>query len=313
MEKGVNKSRSFIHNYPDFLPFMRVWPFRSKSVSETESIRNRRDQYMGYLYQLLLNNLRRGTSPPCIAGEILQTGAHGLTEANLRSICLTMVSAGLDTIPVNIVACIGHLANSDYGLELQHAAYTSILEVYGTRSAALEGCARDEQYVPYVLALIKETLRYTTSQPISLPRQTVGADIMYAPGVCIPAGTILLLNTVAGNFDEQRFSNPTMFDPRRYLLFPKDNSGTTKAKLTHQEHLGFGAGSRMCLGYKLAEREMYVMLVHLILNFVVLPAKSPELAEGMKTYDGDLEKRFGNVASMVLETEPFSVRFVPRM
>lgn len=294
VEKEINLSRSTVHNKQDYLPFLRVWPFTQPS--STHQVRQRRDAYMNKLLEMLKANVAAKNAPSCITGNILQrdtNSASAITEQELRSICLTMVSAGLDTIPSTIISCVGHLSNPIYGQKIQERACEAIREAY-PEGDAWTRCVGDE-FIPYLLMLIKETMRYSTAQPISLPRQTV-SDIIYNNAL-IPAGTVLLMNTLAANFDASHYQNPFAFEPERFR----------ESKHGEIDHMGFGVGSRMCAGWKLAEREMYVVIVRLILKFRILPAANK--ADMMET---NIYKTFASVNNMVVEPCPFFVRLEHR-
>lgn len=293
VEKEIIHARSVVHNKEDYIPLTRIWPTKTRNA---ESFRRRRDVYMNKLLDMLKKNIESHDCPPCITGNILKSRAacnQDLTDQELRSICLTMVSAGLDTIPATVVFCIGYLSHSTFGQAIQAKAHAAIQEFYGhvnAWSACLTG-----EYVPYISMLIKETLRYSSIQPISLPRETIG-NIVYNNSV-IPSGTILLMNTLACNFDATYYHEPFKFDPERFR-----NSDTKEL-----DHMGFGAGSRACAGAKLAEREMYVMLVRLILKFRMLPPKNK--AREMQT---NIFKIFNSVDNMVVDPPPFFVHLEHR-
>jgi len=106
------------------------------------------------------------------------------TTDEIKSICLTMVSAGLDTVPGNLIMGIAYLT-SPHGQEIQKQAYSEIMEVYPDGDA-WERCLLEEK-VPYVTAFVREVLRFFTVIPICLPRTSI-KDIEYQDAV-IPAGT----------------------------------------------------------------------------------------------------------------------------
>jgi phenylacetate 2-hydroxylase len=108
--------------------------------------------------------------------------------AEVKSICLTMVSAGLDTVPGNLIMGIAYLASED-GQSIQNKAYDAIMEVY-PNGDAWERCLVEEK-VPYVTALVKEILRFWTVIPICLPREST-KDIQWN-GATIPAGTTFFM------------------------------------------------------------------------------------------------------------------------
>jgi phenylacetate 2-hydroxylase len=99
-----------------------------------------------------------------------------------------MVSGGLDTIPGHLIMGLGYLA-SPHGQEIQERAYREILCVYPDGDA-WERCLAEEK-VPYITALVKETLRFWSVVPMGLPRVSVN-EIPWQ-GAIIPAGTTFIM------------------------------------------------------------------------------------------------------------------------
>jgi hypothetical protein len=95
-----------------------------------------------------------------------------------------MVSAGLDTVPGNLIMGIAYLSSA-HGQEIQETAYQEIMKVYPEGNAWTQ-CLIEEK-VPYVTAFVREVLRFYTVIPICLPRVSI-KDIKYEDAV-IPAGT----------------------------------------------------------------------------------------------------------------------------
>lgn len=71
-------------------------------------------------------------------------------------------------------------------------------------------------------------------------------------------------NAWAADYDPTHFKDPNSFLPERYLDVP-EGAGTP--------HYGYGAGSRMCAGSHLANRELYTAFIRLISAFHILPPK----------------------------------------
>ncbi|KAL1953678.1 hypothetical protein VTO42DRAFT_2389 [Malbranchea cinnamomea] len=256
VERVVSNFRSTSNNWQDYIPLLRLWPSRD---SEAKEYRERRDRYLSLLLDMLRERIANGTDKPCITGNILKDPEAKLNEAELKSICLTMVSAGLDTVPGNIIMGVAYLS-TPHGQEIQERAYNEIMKVY-PNGDAWERCLVEEK-VPYITALVKEVLRFWTVIPICLPRVSV-KDIPWN-GAVIPAGTTFFMNAWAADYDSKHFTNPTEFNPDRYLNVP-DGSGTP--------HYAYGAGSRMCAGSHLANRELYTAFLRLISAFRIVPAK----------------------------------------
>ena len=181
VERGVGNFRSTSNNWQDYVPLLRLLPGTS---NEANSFRKRRDVYMDRLLSTLQDQIKNGTDKPCITGNIIKDPEaklnHGTSsrpfstafDANMlldeiKSICLTMVSAGLDTVPANLIMGIAYLA-TPAGQQIQQRAYDEIMKVYPNNDA-WEQCIFEEK-IPYITALYKEILRYWCVVPISLPR-----------------------------------------------------------------------------------------------------------------------------------------------
>lgn len=307
VERGVSNFRSTSNNWQDYIPLLRLWPSQS---NEAVKFRERRDVYMDRLLKGLKERIDLGTDKPCITGNILKDPEAKLNEgisvplplprsdanlplAEIKSICLTMVSAGLDTVPGNLIMGIAYLA-SEQGQGIQARAYSEIMKAYPNNDAWTQ-CLHEEK-IPYVTALYKEILRYWTVIPICLPR--VSIKPIEWNGAIIPAGTTFYMNAYAADYDATHFSNPYTFDPERYLDVP-DGAGTP--------HYGYGAGSRMCVGSHLANRELFTAFVRLISAFRFMPPKDPRDAPVLDCLEA-------NALPTSLTTEPkyFKVGFKPR-
>lgn len=189
-----------------------------------------------------------------------------------------MVSAGLDTVPGNLIMGLAYLS-SEHGQEIQQKAYDEMMTVYPDGDA-WEKCLVETK-LPYISAFVKEVLRFFTVIPICLPRQSI-KDIVYEDAV-IPAGTTFYMvgsfpaltiqtkhklmysqNAYGADYDATHFKDPKSFVVERYLDSPE--GGTP--------HYAYGAGSRMCAGSHLANRELYTAFVRLISAFHIVPPKN---------------------------------------
>lgn len=205
VEREISNFRSTSNNWQDYIPLLRIWPSRNQKAKE---FRERRDAYLSHLLDMLKERIAKGTDKPCITGNILKDPEAKLNEgenakvvwfsrstekltytpAEIKSICLTMVSAGLDTVPGNLIMGIAYLS-SPHGQEIQKRAYDEIMKVYPDGDA-WERCLVEEK-VPYITALVKEVLRFWTVIPICLPRVST-KEIPWKNAV-IPAGTTFFM------------------------------------------------------------------------------------------------------------------------
>ncbi|EMT71261.1 Cytochrome P450 76A2 [Fusarium odoratissimum] len=289
VEREISNFRSTSNNWQDYVPLLRLWGAQNSSAEE---FRVRRDKYLSDLLANLKSRIDNGTDKPCITGNILKDPTAKLNDAEIKSICLTMVSAGLDTVPGNVIMGIAYLA-TEHGQKIQAKALKEIYKVY-PNGEAWERCLVEEK-VPYVTALVKEILRFWTVIPICLPRESI-KDIPYQ-GAVIPAGTKFFMNAYAADYDETRFANPYEFNPERYI----------DDKEVGTPHYAYGAGSRMCAGSHLANRELYTAFIRLITAFEILPPKDKKDFPVMDCIECN-----ANPTSLTTDPKPFKVGFKPR-
>lgn len=92
-------------------------------------------------------------------------------------------------------------------------------------------------------------------------------DISFPSRQVIPAGTSFYMNAYGAHYDDTHFKNPFEFNPDRYLT---DNSIDDASATRGTPHYGYGAGSRMCIGSHLANRELYTAFLRVITAFEIV-------------------------------------------
>lgn len=292
VERGVSNFRSTSNNWADYVPALRWLPGSTKSPIE---FKDRRTKYMKHLLDMLKERMANGTDKPCITGNILKDPEAKLNDAEIDSIGLTMVSAGLDTVPGNLIMGLAFLSTPQ-GQIVQKKAFDDIQSVYPDGDA-WQKCLQEDK-VPYVTAFYKEVLRYWTVIPISLPRVSI-KDVTYN-GAVIPAGTTFYMNAYAADYDTEHFKDPYAFNPDRYLKTSAEDDDV----VTGTPHFGYGAGSRMCAGSHLANRELFVAFVRLITAFEIV---SPRDARDEPIMDA--LKANALPTSLTMEPKKFKVGF----
>lgn len=119
----------------------------------------------------------------------------------------------------------------------------------------------DMSNLVYLQAIIKETLRLYPAGPLSLPHESM-EDCTVA-GYHIPAGTRLLVNLSKIHRDPSVWSNPTEFQPERFLTTHKDYD----VRGQHFEFMPFSSGRRMCPGVSFALQVLQLTLATLLQGF----------------------------------------------
>ncbi|KIX94347.1 uncharacterized protein Z520_10057 [Fonsecaea multimorphosa CBS 102226] len=289
VERELGTLRGVAHCWQDYIPIMRLWPSYRKHAS---SLRQRRDDYLLEFYEELVRRIAEGTDVPSITGSVIKDPEAKLSENELKTVSLTMVAAGLDTLPSNINMTIAYLS-CPHGQEIQKRAYEELMRTYPDGDG-WHACLENET-CEYLIALVKETLRFWSTINLSITRQSV-KDIEYK-GVTFPAGTPFVMNNYAANHDWSQFKDPDTYNPERYLGVP--NVGI--------QQMSYGAGARMCEGAHLANRELYVIFARLILGFHIRETSDIQSRPNLDPIDCN-----SLMTGMVTQPKPFKVKFVPR-
>ncbi|TPX14009.1 uncharacterized protein E0L32_000403 [Thyridium curvatum] len=137
--------------------------------------------------------------------------------------------------------------------EVQLKAQREIDSVVGTRR--LPGF-EDREGLPYIDALVKETIRWWPVAPMGFPH-TVGKEISYN-GLCIPQGALLLPAVWWFLHDPEVYLDPGTFDPGRFLAPRNEPDPSSEA---------FGYGRRICPGRFLADSNLYLNIVQTLAIF----------------------------------------------
>ncbi|GJS99448.1 geraniol 8-hydroxylase-like protein [Tanacetum coccineum] len=113
--------------------------------------------------------------------------------------------------------------------------------------------------LPYLNAVIKETMRLHLSVPLLVPHKT---EIEVKLGeYVVPKNTQILVNAWAMARDPSYWEDPVMFKPERFLGNDLDYKGQ------HFEFIPFGSGRRMCPRIPLAHRVVSLMVASFVYHF----------------------------------------------
>ncbi|XP_024050560.1 cytochrome P450 1B1 [Terrapene carolina triunguis] len=153
-------------------------------------------------------------------------------------------------------------------------------------------CAEDQPHLPYVMAFLYESMRFSSFVPVTIPHATtVDTSIM---GYFIPKDTVIFINQWSVNHDPEKWSNPEDFEPTRFL----DENGFINKDLTSNVMI-FSLGKRRCIGEELSKMQLFLftsILVHQC-NFIANPNE-----------DSKMEFTYG----LTIKPKPFTVNVTLR-
>ena len=137
----------------------------------------------------------------------------------------------------------------------------------------------DVQKLPYLKAIVKETMRMQPASPLLVPRETIekcGID-----GFEIPPKTLVFVNAWAIGRDPEFWENPEEFSPERFIGSSIDFRGQDF------QLIPFGAGRRICPGLYLGAAMVELTLANLLYSF------DWETPAGMRREDIDTDSKPG--------------------
>nr|QOI02200.1 Cytochrome P450 superfamily protein [Camptotheca acuminata] len=200
-------------------------------------------------------------------------GPDRMTENNVNIVIMEMFFAGSETTSISIEWGFAELLRHPH---IMKKLREEIDRVVGPNRKVEEA---DMDSLPYMQAVVKESLRLHPALPLLLPRNTM-EDTDYM-GYLIPKDTQVFVNAWAIGRDPDSWDDPLKFNPDRFL------GSSVEYKGQHFELIPFGSGRRICIGFPLAHRVVHLALATLVQTF------DWEFGSGVTPETMDMEERLG--------------------
>ncbi|KAF9025565.1 cytochrome P450 [Hymenopellis radicata] len=113
----------------------------------------------------------------------------------------------------------------------------------------------DRPSLPYIEAILRETLRWQPVAPVGVPHVSTEDDIYR--GMLIPKGTMVIANIKGMTLDETVYHEPYRFDPERFLS--KADGGREEPFIQP-----YGFGRRICPGRFFADSSLWIAVTMLL-------------------------------------------------
>ncbi|KAF4335029.1 oxidoreductase [Fusarium beomiforme] len=151
----------------------------------------------------------------------------------------------------------------------------------------------DRNNLPYVSALIKETLRWIPVTPMGVAH-SADEDIHYKEYV-FPKGSVFLPATWWFLHDPAIYQDPSSFDPDRYLV-PRNEP--------NPDFASFGFGRRICPGRFLADESLFITISRLLAAF--------EISKAVDEQGNEIEPDISITPGMIGRIRDFPYQIKPR-
>ena len=203
-----------------------------------------------------------------------------------------LIAAGADTTSLTLAAVLFYLVRNT---RVMRILQDEIQSAFPAGSADL---TTPSQLIalPYLRAVIDETLRLAPPVPSLLPREVLKGGLTIN-GTFIPEGTIVGVPAYAIHRTPEYFPDPEEFIPERWLTTDSESNVSNDrtqsssspspdlprtrhpVSLARQAFIPFSQGSRGCIGRQLAYYELHTALAHLLYRFEIRLARDPETEE----------------------------------
>ncbi|KAI5791972.1 cytochrome P450 [Geopyxis carbonaria] len=198
---------------------------------------------------------------PTIIGRLLSPDAQkagrelAVTDAVLRDECLVFLIAGTDPVARGVTYALWYLAQHP---EAEARLAAELADAVPDRNVF--GSWEQLERLPFLTAVIKETLRMNGSTPGKLIRVVPKGGVTIN-GNFFPEDTHLSMSFHILHQDETIFPDPKRFVPERWL-----GDG---AKQLDPYMCAFSKGSKACLGIQVAWAQLYMTLGNIVRRYTL--------------------------------------------
>ncbi|KAJ5414506.1 cytochrome P450 [Penicillium cosmopolitanum] len=243
----------------DWFPKLDALP---KSLQLWRGYWEKFDQWNNGVYRSWWEPVRKqidaGIAPPSFVRDVLlheETKFTGNDEEAMY-VAMQLIEAGSDTTreALNIFVMAGLCHPKVFQKARQEVDSICAAEGGALRLPIMT----DMEQMPYICALIKEVLRWRPIFPFT-PDHVLTSDMEFE-GYHFPAGVGFVINGIPVC---NECEDPGKFKPERWL----DGHETDIAHGLWQ----FGGGRRICVGYRLAQRGLFLNVARLVMCFDYAP------------------------------------------
>ncbi|KAI0635410.1 cytochrome P450 [Trametes polyzona] len=249
----------------DLLPWMKYLPSWLPFQKEARHGRMMIEEMVAKPFDQVVRETEAGIAPPSFTHDLLSSGnaEDGNLRHRIKWVAGSMYGAGSETTYATVLACILAMALHP---EKLRKAQEELDRVIGVERLPR---ITDRVNLPYVDALIKETMRWRPVVPLGIARSTATEDSY--EGYSVPKGTIVMPNVWAIAHSPHGPYDPYEFVPERFLVEDED------ARPLDPSLYAFGFARRICPGKHLAENSIFILVATVLAAFDIAPPDGEEM------------------------------------
>ncbi|KAJ8392795.1 hypothetical protein AAFF_G00069990 [Aldrovandia affinis] len=211
-----------------------------------------------------------------VLGQLMEKGQLSLEliKANITE----LMAGAVDTTAVPLQFALYELARNP-GIQegVRRQVQSSWAAAGGDPQKAL-------QRAPLLKGTVKEILRL---YPVGITVQRYPIRDIIIQNYHIPAGTLVQACLYPMGRSKDVFREPEKFEPTRWETSNQDVAGEASPG-TGFRSLAFGFGARQCVGRRIAENEMQLLLFHILLNFRLSTSSTDDIKTNSRLWQSVL-------------------------
>ncbi|TVU07057.1 hypothetical protein EJB05_47096, partial [Eragrostis curvula] len=208
-----------------------------------------------------------------------------LTRRDVGAMLFDILAAGTETTKITVEWVLAELLHNP---SVMAAARAEMKAVLGANQQGTAITDADVAKLPYLQAVVKESMRLHPVAPLLLPHQVV-EDGVEIGGYAVPKGATVIFNSWAIMRDAAAWERPDEFLPERFL-------GKTELDMWGKEHkfIPLGTGRRLCPALPMVELIVPFTVASLLHEF------EWRLPKGMSAEQVDVTEKYMSNDTLVM-------------
>ncbi|WYZ42238.1 hypothetical protein EsH8_V_001133 [Colletotrichum jinshuiense] len=193
---------------------------------------------------------------------------ESIDDASIVTTGNTNIAAGSDTTAISLSAIMYYLCKNPSTLQKLRKELDDA-EAEGSISNPIT--FRESQALPYLQAVVKESLRLHPATGLTMPRVVPEGGRQLA-GIFFPAGNVVGINAWIAHHNKEVFGHDAdEFRPERWIDSSKEQKSAMESYF-----FAFGQGSRTCIGKNISLLEVFKAIPRVVQNFDVILEKEDD-------------------------------------